>query len=116
MICPYCNKEAPWVNNKEVYGRQYGKSYMCYYCKDCDAYVGCHENSKRPLGIMANKELRSWRQKAHLAIDHWWKVYGKKRSVVYGKLATHFDKEYVHIGESNIEECKKIIEVAPNLF
>ena len=57
MICPYCQKEAPWISNEEVYGKRYGKSYMCYYCKDCDAYVGCHDNTKRALGTMANQEL-----------------------------------------------------------
>ena len=51
MICPYCNKEAKWCENKVIYGKNYGKSYMCYYCKDCDAYVGCHNNTKFPNGI-----------------------------------------------------------------
>lgn len=109
MICPYCNKEAPWIENKEIYGRNYGRSYMCYYCRDCDAYVGCHNNTKYPLGTMANKELRMWRIKAHEHLDRLWKDKIFKRKEVYHMLKVIFHKE-VHIGESNIEMCKKIIK------
>ena len=69
MNCPYCNNPAEWVSNAEVYGRPYGKSWMMYLCRPCDARVGCHQNSQTPLGTMANKELRGWRIKAHDAID-----------------------------------------------
>lgn len=110
MICPYCKKEAPWVENKEKYGRNFGKSYMCYYCKDCDAYVGCHENTRKPLGTMANLELRQWRMKAHKVMDPYWRGQHKfRRKEIYNMLSKRFGKS-VHIGESDIEECKKIIE------
>ena len=110
MKCPYCNKEAKWVENKEIYGKNYGKSYMCWYCKDCEAYVGCHNNTKAPLGTMANKELREWRMKAHDKIDPLWKNGKMKRNQVYSLLKQKFGKE-VHIGESDIEMCKKIINL-----
>lgn len=109
MDCPYCNKPAPWVENKEKYGRNYGKSYMCYWCKDCDAYVGCHENTKRPLGTMANKELREWRIKAHGAIDWLWKSKRMKRHNMYKLLKEKMGRD-IHIGESDIETCKEIIK------
>jgi len=111
MICPYCGKKAKWCENKEVYGRNYGKSFMCYYCKDCDAYVGCHNNTERPLGTMANKELREWRIKAHKAIDGLWKSGIYKRKEVYQDLNKAIGNgTTVHIGASNIEICKRIIE------
>lgn len=115
MKCPYCQKEAEWVDNKEVYGRRYGKSYMAYYCRPCDAYVGCHNNTRAPLGTMANKELRMWRMKAHDVIDPLWKLGIYKRGRVYELLKGHFGEE-VHIGESDIERCKAIIEIVPKLF
>lgn len=108
MICPYCKNEAPWVENKAIYGRNYGKSYMCYFCKPCDAYVGCHNNSKRPLGIMANKELRQWRRKAHDHIDPVWQSGKKKRGAVYAILREKLGRE-IHVGESDIETCQKIL-------
>lgn len=108
MECPYCGKEAPWVENKEKYGRNFGKSYMCYYCKACDAYVGCHNNTRQALGTMANKELREWRMKTHAVIDPLWKEKGWSRKGVYTYLRKVFGRN-IHIGESDIETCKEII-------
>lgn len=115
MICPYCGKEAEWVSNEKIYGKRYGKSYMCYYCKSCDAYVGCHSNSRNALGTMANKELRGWRKKAHAVIDPLWKSRKYKRHTVYLRLSEWFG-EQVHVGESDIERCQEIIKVVPQLF
>lgn len=110
MQCPYCFEEVPWVENSAIYGRRYGKSYMCYYCKPCDAYVGCHNNTKKPLGTMANKELREWRVKAHAHIDPVWKEGKRSRGDVYFILSSILGKQ-IHIGESDIETCKRILEV-----
>lgn len=110
VICPKCNKEAPWVENKEKYGRNFGKSYMCYFCKPCNTYVGCHENTRRPLGTMADKELMGWRMKAHEVIDPLWKTGQMKRKEVYKMLKEKLGRE-IHIGESDIETCKGIISL-----
>ena len=115
MKCPYCQKEATWIPNEQVYGKRYGKSYMCYYCKDCDAYVGCHNNTRSPLGTMANKELRQWRQKAHAIVDPLWKSRKYKRNTVYLRLSEAFGKQ-IHIGSSDIEQCKEIIKTVPLIF
>ena len=115
MKCPYCNKEAEWTANKVIYGKNYGKSYMCWYCKNCDAYVGCHENTKVPLGSMANKELRDWRKKAHAIIDPLWKSGKMKRKEVYAKLKEQFGFE-VHVAKSDIDMCKRIIKEVTDLF
>lgn len=108
IICPYCNKEAVWTENKAMYGRNYGKSYMCYYCKPCDAYVGCHNNTEKPLGTMANRELRKLRKKVHNTIDHYWKSGKMRRSYVYNLLNNHYGRS-VHVGESDVEMCKDLI-------
>lgn len=114
LTCPYCKKPAPWVENKVIYGRNYGDSYMCYYCKDCDARVGCHQNTPKPLGTMANKELREWRMKTHAVLDPLWESGRYHRKAVYRILKKEFDKE-IHIGESDIEQCKQIIEFLTKL-
>ena len=113
MICPYCHKEAIWTENKAIYGKNYGRSYMCYYCKPCNAYVGCHNNSKAPLGTMANEETREWRKKAHATFDPVWKRGGGNRNRAYKSLKKHFGKE-IHIGESDIQMCKEIITFSLN--
>ena len=109
MICPYCKKLAPWVENKAIYGKNYGKSFMCYYCKDCDAYVGCHQNTRKPLGTMANRETREWRKKAHAIFDPLWKTGRVSRGRAYGILRNKFKRE-IHIGESDVKTCQAIIE------
>jgi hypothetical protein len=113
MNCPYCGKEAKWCENKEIYGKNYGKSYMCYYCKDCGAYVGCHNNTEKALGTMANKELRDWRIKAHEAFDKLWKDGFVTRDEAYKILDKEFGKE-VHIGEADIETCQRIMNLLNN--
>lgn len=108
VICPYCKKEAEWVSNEAVYGRRWGESYMCYWCRDCDAMVGCHLNSQRPLGTLAKRDLRRMRIKAHQHIDQLWRSGRYQRSTVYRALNYVFGRE-IHIGESDIETCRKIL-------
>jgi len=115
MNCPYCKKEAPWVENKAKYGRNFGKSYMCYYCKDCDAYVGCHQNTKVALGSMANAELRALRMQCHALIDPLWKDGKMTRKEMYRMLNEKFGRT-IHIGWSREEECREIIsKLAPSV-
>ena len=115
MICPYCNKPAKWVQNKEIYGRNYGKSYMAWWCKPCDAYVGCHNNTKDPLGKIADRETRYWRQEAHGVLDPLWKAWKRNsnrrmnRNRIYETISNKFGYR-VHIGESDKEQCQNIIK------
>lgn len=82
---------------------------MCYYCKPCNAYVGCHKNSKAPLGTMANAELREWRKKSHAIFDPIWQRPNGRRGKLYEEISRHFGKD-IHVAESDIDQCKKIIE------
>jgi len=110
MNCPYCGNEATYGPNEGWYGKRYGKSYMAYWCKPCDAYVGTHNNTTKPLGTMANKELRQARMAAHANVDCYWKELGWERGEVYGKLSKHFGRT-IHIGESDLETARKIAEL-----
>lgn len=115
VICPSCKKEAQWVDNKEVYGKRYGKSYMCYWCKDCDYYVGCHNNTKKPLGEMAGKELRQMRMHTHGLIDPLWQSGQYARAQVYARLSRELGW-HVHVGGSTMEQCKNIQEAVGKVF
>ncbi len=110
MKCPYCGEPAQWVPNEVIYGRRYGRSYMAWYCRKDNAYVGCHNNTKTPLGTMANKELRQWRVKAHAHIDPLWKSGRITRKKLYKRLNGYFGRE-VHIGEADIRLCKAIVAI-----
>lgn len=108
VICSKCNKEAPWVENKQRYGRNFGKSYMCYFCRPCGTYVGCHNNTRKPLGTMADEYTMKLRRNAHALFDKLWKDGEMSRGQAYKILSEHFGRE-MHIGESNSEVCKEII-------
>lgn len=111
VICSYCEQPAEWVSNETIYGRRYGASYMIWLCRSCEAWVGCHQNTKRPLGTLANKELRTARMKAHDHIDPLWRSGKFPRKEVYRALAEHFGKE-IHIGGADMETCNKILQIA----
>ena len=109
MNCLYCLNRVEWVENKEIYGKNYGKSVMIWLCRKCDAYVGCHNNTRRPLGTMANAETRVWRKKAHEIFDPLWKNGKISREKAYGLLKENFGFE-IHIAESDIGLCRAIID------
>jgi hypothetical protein len=120
IICPYCEKPAKLVDSSLVYSQSYGK---IWYCKSCDAWVGTHKNSKKhkPLGRLANKELRQWKIKAHAFFDLL--VQGKirrdkcsknqARKAAYKWLARQLGIETkdCHIGMFDIDMCKKVIQI-----
>lgn len=111
-ICPYCGNSADWVENKAVYGRNFGRSYMIWLCKPCNAYVGCHNNTRKPLGTIANAQLRKERQATHKVIDPIWlckKDRRKARTELYKMISDHFGYE-VHVGSSDERECRQIRE------
>lgn len=100
-----------------MYGRNYGSSYMIWLCRPCDAFVGCHENTKKPKGrFLAKPELRDARKRAHAVIDPLWQSGCYKRSTVYIRLNEAFGKE-VHVGDTEtVKECDDIIATAKLIF
>jgi len=109
VICPYCSKEAKLVDSSVVYRRSYG---MIWYCKPCDAYVGVHKNSKdhKPMGNLANWELRSWRMRVHEEFDKLWRSGKIERKEAYGLIQTlmNMTPAEAHIGKFNVEQCKRL--------
>lgn len=113
VICPYCKKPAKLVDSAIVYG---GKSYgLIWDCRPCDAYVGIHKNDGRnaPLGRLANKELRAYKRHAHSVFDPLWQSGRMSRHEAYRtlqKLMGMSPKE-AHIGEFDVADCKKLIQL-----
>jgi len=117
MKCNHCGKEAEWVENRRIYGVNLGKSYMIWWCKDCSAYVGCHNNTRNPKGeFLAKKGLRKARIKAHSVIDKLWKTGKYRRKDVYEGLNKAFGRK-IHIGNTEtIKECEDIIKTSKLIF
>ena len=108
MLCPYCKRRAEWVENKEVYGNNIGKSVMIWLCRECDAYVGCHRNTRTSLGTMANAATRKWRKLAHAMVDPIWRNKRLTRGQTYEYMSRYLGFD-VHIGKADVKICKQIV-------
>ena len=116
VYCDYCGRRAEFVDSRIVYGMSRGKIYLC---RNCMAYVGIHKGTDKPLGRLANAELRRWKKAAHHAFDPLWK-YGPfkgHRDAAYGWLAQKMELpiERTHIGMFDVEQCKKAINIIKSL-
>lgn len=113
-ICPYCLKESNLVGGLTIYPHRNDlRDKHFYQCAPCDAYVGCHPNTKNALGRLANAELRKAKMSAHAAFDHIWKSGKKKRGSAYAWLsdAIGISKKDCHIGMMDVADCLKVVEV-----
>jgi len=112
IYCPYCGRQAEYVDTKEIYGKSYG---MAYLCRPCDAYVGVHDGTDQPLGSLANWELRRWRNRAHAAFDPLWQRgrFRRRRNDAYAWLAEKMGlpKEETHIAMFDVPQCKQVIQI-----
>lgn len=115
LKCPYCGCDARLADSKIIYGRSYGLVFICLNYPRCDAYVGVR--SGKPMGTMANAELREYRKLAHATFDRLWKSGAMTRSGAYRLLAERLGLQPVdaHIGLFDVNMCRKTIEVAMGL-
>lgn len=118
--CPYCNSKVIYTSNAEIYGKEYGNG-RCYKCTSCDAYVGVHDGTDIPLGLLANKELRELKKQCHTLFDPVWKQNKSiKRKQAYQQLANALEipiKE-CHFGWFNKDLLSqaKLILTNPNWY
>jgi hypothetical protein len=123
--CRYCEQPAPLLNLGDAgypYRIDYGPTYVCV---PCSAWVGCHPGTTKPLGGLANAELRAWKMKAHAAFDPLWQgkirrdkcSRGKARRAGYKWLSEQLGIPYekTHIGMMNLDECKRVVEICEGI-
>lgn len=85
--------------------------YGCSRFPECRGSHGAHPDG-RPLGIPANKATKEARIKAHEYFDRLWlSTITMTRRKAYKMLAERMGVAEIHIGESDIATCKRIIEV-----
>lgn len=123
MKCPYCGGKAQLRDASSIYHsfKYRGKMFVCENFPKCDSYVGCHPNTTKPLGRMANKKLRTMKSKAHEYFDPLWKkrVFARKKSLSYNRtkayqwLAEQLDlpESKCHIGLFDVDMCRKVMDV-----
>ncbi len=114
-ICRYCGSPVVYTSNAEIYGREYGEG-KCYLCRNCRAFVGVHPGTDRPLGTLANEELRRYRKITHYWFDQIWKkpLRISTRNKAYEWLSEQLGKprKYTHIAMFEKQECEKTIRLS----
>lgn len=123
--CPYCCSRANLESSKKIYGgRDFGLVYICANYPTCDAYVGVHKGTCKPLGRLADFELRRWKNKAHAAFDPLWRIgldkklsEGHSRSYIRNKAYKWLADQLgmatkdCHIGMFDVDLCKAVVEI-----
>lgn len=116
-ICRYCGGVIRLVPAEKVYQaateRLKQQSQWIYQCQNCNARVGCHRDSKRPLGNVANEVLRLKRMETHQIFDAFWRSRGMSRTAAYRWLAKQMKlpAELAHIGGFEMEQCQRLISL-----
>ena len=116
VVCDYCGNDASLVTGRTIYPHRSDLSHLYFWrCAPCRAYVGCHlvGDGKKPLGRLANAELRLAKNKAHAAFDPIWRDGSMKRREAYKWLAARLDidPKSCHIGMMDVDMCLRVIEV-----
>jgi hypothetical protein len=111
--CPYCEKSARLVFGRDIYPNRPDLSMLAFWlCTPCSAWVGCHPGTKKPLGRLADAELRKAKIAAHAALDPLWKNGQMRRQEAYTWLAMRLGipSEECHIGMFDLEMCRKAVQ------
>lgn len=124
-LCPYCCRGSIFLESSaSLYnGRDFGPVYACLPCR---AWVGCHKGTTKPLGRLANAQLRRWKRAVHAVFDPIWQArYERKRAADpkytkaharggrYKRLAElmGIPREECHVGMFDVERCKQAISI-----
>lgn len=116
-VCRYCGGVIRLVPASAVYGASVFRlgleGEFIYQCQNCNARVGCHKGTKRPLGNVANETLRLKRMEAHQVFDAFWKTKGMSRSQGYRWLAGQMKlaEKHTHIGSFEMDQCQMVIDL-----
>ena len=116
-ICRYCGGVIRLAPARKIYGASTDRLGLAgeniYLCQNCNARVGCHKGTTRPLGNVANEVLRLKRMEAHRVFDALWKSGRMTRTGAYRWLAgeLHLRPDRAHIGGFEMDQCQKVIEL-----
>lgn len=116
MICPYCNNEAKLVNGDVIYPHRPDLFALWFwYCADDNAWVGCHRGTKKPLGRLANAELRQAKCDAHVAFDALWRrtspagLFDRKGAYQWLADQLGIPRAECHIGMFDVDRCRLVV-------
>lgn len=116
--CDYCGRAALLVGGGELYPHRSDLSALNFWkCTPCEAWVSCHQpgngqgDGTKPMGRLANAQLRSARRDAHASFDSLWRDGAMSRSRAYAWLAAALgiSREQCHIGIFDVDDCFAVV-------
>lgn len=116
LKCAYCGREAELVTGAVIYPHRPDLAHKWLWrCEPCKAWVGCHKDTTKPLGRLANDKLRKAKMTVHHCFDQLWKREAggtMKRKEAYRWLALEMklSKEECHIGMFSVQQCDEALE------
>ena len=116
-ICRYCGGVIRLTPAKDIYGASTDRLGLAneniYLCQNCNARVGCHKGTNRPLGNVANEVLRLKRRETHQVFDRFWQDNGMSRTQAYKWLAKQMrlSEKDAHIGGFEMDQCQQVIDL-----
>ena len=117
-ICRYCGGLILLVPAERIYGPKAAKRLglsgeRIYQCQNCNARVGCHKGTERPLGNVANETLRLKRIETHHVFDAYWKAQHMTRTGAYKWLSQQMrlPVKQAHIGGFEMDQCQQVINL-----
>ena len=122
VICPYCSHPAKSATGADIYPHLPEIAHKQFYrCQPCNAWVGCHDGTDKPLGRLADAELRMAKRQCHALFDPLWKrrmvISDCKKQVArglgYAWLARELgiDAKDCHIGMFDLPTCRRVIAI-----
>ncbi len=114
--CPYCGKPTEIVDSIKIYRTSYGMVWICTNWPFCNSYVGCHKDTNRPKGTIADHELRELRKECHALFDpQWLNTVDRKtaRRRCYQSLSDRLNlrSDQTHFGMFDVDTCKRAIAI-----
>ena len=116
-ICRYCGGVVRLMPARKIYGDSTDRLGLAnehiYLCQNCNARVGCHKGTNRPLGNVANEVLRLKRRETHQVFDSFWQKNGMSRTRAYKWLASQMNlsEKDAHIGGFEMDQCQQVIDL-----
>ncbi len=113
--CPYCGAQAHLRPASVVrrHAQPCEEVYVCARYPVCDAYVSAHQESRLPMGTLADRHLRGKRRQAHIALSQLWEQGYMSRKEAYRWLQVQLGlpESEAHIGHFSEFRCEQVINI-----
>lgn len=121
IYCPYCGAKAALHSASYVYGETANGSDLLYVCDrypKCNSYVAAHRKSKKPMGTLANGDLRNKRIQAHRAFDWIWKsgLMTKWQAYKWMQSKLGLSDKQAHIAKFSEYMCDRLIVICNEAY